>query len=358
MQNLLHWLKLPVDLVRNRLRGRTRPRYLTYIVTFACNARCIMCDSWQKPPQNELTLAELDRICAQLPRMDAVRLSGGEPFVRTDFEELAAIVQQRLQPALLHITTNGFLTRRIVDFCVQRDRATPLQLLISLDGMKDKHNQVRGHKNAWRMAQTTLAALAPRRRELNLSLAVNQTITDREGIAQYRELRQHLAQWGIHNQVVLAYDDSATYNSAGEALELTQQAGGYSLFGKELQTEDLRGLFADLRADSAHYRTPERLAKRYYLRGIENRLLHGKSAPNPPCVALNAHMRLFPDGAVPTCQFNSHLAGNLREQSFHDVWFGATAQRQRAWVNRCPGCWAECEVLPSAIYTGDLFWPR
>lgn len=22
--------------------------------------------------------------------------------------------------------------------------------------------------------------------------------------------------------------------------------------------------------------------------------------------------------------------------------------------NACPGCWAECEVMPSAIYTGDL----
>ncbi|MBK9138697.1 MAG: hypothetical protein IPM17_08045 [Verrucomicrobia bacterium] len=24
------------------------PRYLTYLVTFTCNARCIMCDSWKK----------------------------------------------------------------------------------------------------------------------------------------------------------------------------------------------------------------------------------------------------------------------------------------------------------------------
>ena len=29
-------------------------------------------------------------------------------------------------------------------------------------------------------------------------------------------------------------------------------------------------------------------------------------------------------------------------------------EKQRNWLYKCPGCWAECEVLPSAIYTGDL----
>jgi hypothetical protein len=33
---------------------------------------------------------------------------------------------------------------------------------------------------------------------------------------------------------------------------------------------------------------------------------------------------------------------------------GAVADRQRAWVRKCPGCWAECEVVPNALYSGDL----
>jgi MoaA/NifB/PqqE/SkfB family radical SAM enzyme len=79
-----------------------------------------------------------------------------------------------------------------------------------------------------------------------------------------------------------------------------------------------------------------------------------KAVPNPPCVALNAHLRLFPNGDVPTCQFNTKKAGNLRQQSFEELWFGAKTEVQRDWVRKCPGCWAECEVLPSAIYTGEL----
>lgn len=65
-------------------------------------------------------------------------------------------------------------------------------------------------------------------------------------------------------------------------------------------------------------------------------------------------MRLFPNGDVPTCQFNSRIVGNLRAASFAEVWGSAQATEQRDWVRRCPGCWAECEVLPSAVYTGAL----
>jgi hypothetical protein len=62
----------------------------------------------------------------------------------------------------------------------------------------------------------------------------------------------------------------------------------------------------------------------------------------------------LPNGQVPTCQFNTKSAGSLRHQSFDELWFGEPARGQRAWVHRCPGCWAECEVLPNAFYTGDL----
>ena len=57
---------------------------------------------------------------------------------------------------------------------------------------------------------------------------------------------------------------------------------------------------------------------------------------------------------MPTCQFNTNAAGNLRDEKFKDLWESANVQKQREWVSKRPGCWAECEVLLSAIYTGDL----
>jgi hypothetical protein len=57
---------------------------------------------------------------------------------------------------------------------------------------------------------------------------------------------------------------------------------------------------------------------------------------------------------VPTCQFNTREVGSLRHQSFEELWRGTPIEEQRGWVRRCPGCWAECEVLPNAVYTGGL----
>lgn len=131
------------------------------------------------------------------------------------------------------------------------------------------------------------------------------------------------------------------------------EIGQFTTFG-EFTDQNLRDLLDEVENDARSLSFGERLAKRYYLKGIRNRLLKKKGTPNPKCVALNAHLRIFPNGDVPTCQFNSHIIGNLRRQTFHEVWKSAAAAEQRSWVKRCPGCWAECEVLPSAIYTLDL----
>jgi MoaA/NifB/PqqE/SkfB family radical SAM enzyme len=312
-----------------------------------------MCDSWKMPRRNELTTDELAKIFTQLPRLDVVRLTGGEPFVRQDMGEIASLVVRHLRPIVVHITTNGFLTERIVKFCEQRTRRTRLQLLVSVDGVGEKHNAVRGSRLAWRSVMETINALAPRQRELNLELSVNQTIVDVEGMEHYRRLRGILQPLGVHHQIVMAYDTSATYNLKTEVDLAPQEIGQFTTFG-EFSHSDLVDLLDEAEEDSRSLPWFQRWAKRYYLRGIRNRLLAGVGDPNPSCVALNSHLRIFPNGDVPTCQFNSQVVGNLREQSFSEVWNSVLAKEQRTWVRRCPGCWAECEVLPNAVYTLDL----
>src|SRR5262249_31286998 len=129
--------------------------------------------------------------------------------------------------------------------------------------------------------------------------------------------------------------------------------GSFSTFG-QLERGELESLFAEIERDLAAYPPPERVAKRYYLDGIRRRLLADEASPNPPCVALNAHLRLFPNRDVPTCQLTTRRVGNLVAQPFAEVGRSRLAAEQRAWVRRCPGCWAECEVVPNAIYSGDL----
>ncbi len=353
---MMRSLEVLRTVLRNRRGHVGPPRMMTYTVTFTCNARCIMCDSWKKPSPNDLTLEELERIFDQLPRLDGVRLTGGEPFVRKDMLQIAHLAQDKLKPMYLHITSNGFLTDRIVRFAEDRKKDIPVFMLVSVDGVKEKHNHVRGRTTAWDSVMKTLHALAPRQKELNMHLAVNQTIVDAEGAAHYRKLRDILKPLGVYNNVVMAYDASATYNVKDEVELAPTEIGQFTTFGEDFTDDVLKQLLNDVETDLIELPLAQRKAKEYYVRGIRNRLLGNTGEPNPKCVALNTHFRLFPNGDVPTCQFNTKKVGNLRHQSFEEIWYGASDKmgRQRDWVKKCPGCWAECEVLPNSFYTGDL----
>jgi MoaA/NifB/PqqE/SkfB family radical SAM enzyme len=350
-------LSVLAGILANRTGRRDRPRMLTYAVTFTCNARCVFCDSWKKPSRDALTLAEIERIFTDLPRMDVVRLTGGEPFVRPDLPDIVRLAERKLRPAVLHVTTNGFLTDRIVKFAERRDHRRPLHLLVSIDGLKEVHDRTRGSDAAFDRAIATLEALAPRRKELGLRIAVNQTVADREGAEHYRRLREYLRPLGVKNQLVLAYARSATYSTDRETVVAPESEGDFEAFGR-IPAGELSALLDEAMEDTRDLPFAARIAKRYYLRGIRNRLLGGRGTPNPSCVALASHLRILPNGDVPTCQFNSVTVGNLRRQTFDAVWPSAAAREQRAWVKACPGCWAECEVVPSGLFTGDLLTPR
>ena len=130
---------------------------------------------------------------------------------------------------------------------------------------------------------------------------------------------------------------------------------GYPLHPR-LQGTDALGFARRQLGGVARMRDPLlRIGKRYYLRGLVQRLDPVAGAIlKPRCVALRSHLRLLPDGGVPVCQFNTQRAGNLLAQGFDEVWHGPQAREQREWVDTCNGCWAECEVVPNALYSGDL----
>ena len=219
--------------------------------------------------------------------------------------------------------------------------------------MSDKHNHVRGRDTAWDTTSETVRALAPRQQELNLQLSVNQTIVDSEGIEQYRQLRDYLRPMNVRVNVVMAYDASATYSLKLDTAVARSQIGQFTTFG-DFDPNRVRELADEVEADLDAFPWADRVAKRYYWRGVRGRLAQDSDALNPSCVALNSHLRIYPNGDVPVCQFNSRRVGNLRKQTFDEIWYGDAIAREREWVRKCPGCWAECEVLPNAIYTGDL----
>src|SRR6516165_4784506 len=107
-------LRFGLSVVTNRLGAVPRPAWCTYLVCYRCNARCKMCDSWRMKPGSELTPEQVGQVFGKVGRLDVVRLTGGEPFLREDFPAVADAVFQASAPAVLHVTSNGSFPDRAV----------------------------------------------------------------------------------------------------------------------------------------------------------------------------------------------------------------------------------------------------
>ena len=353
-----NWLRIIGDVAVNRAGGvPRRPGWCTYLVTYRCNARCGMCDSWRIKPGTELSPEQARTVFAKIGRLDVVRLTGGEPFVRDDFAELARAVDEVASPAVLHITSNGSLPERVAEFVEQFTRPRKLRFMISFDGMPAEHDASRGREVTFALADQTVRRLVELRARFGVAVSINHTVISKQSLEDHVQIVERFAPLEVDVQAVLAYSDSAMYGlkrQRTKALDLVPKIG-YPLH-PNLEDADCVGFVERLLKRLDDVRDPLiRFGKRYYLRGLLARLRgERRPHPKPRCVALRSHLRILPDGGVPVCQFNGERVGNLLHQSFAELWQGPTTRESRNWVDACPGCWAECEVMPSALYTGDL----
>ncbi|HEY4394497.1 MAG TPA: radical SAM protein [Polyangia bacterium] len=332
-----------------------RPSWCTFLVCYRCNARCKMCDSWRVKPGRELTPAQVDEVFAKVGRLDVVRITGGEPFLREDLLDVVRAVIARSDPFVLHVTTNGSFPDRVAAFvdALQREgHGERLAFMVSLDGMPEEHDQNRGDDVTFDTAVETIRRLVGR----GVRVAVNHTVISPRSLEDNTAIRDTLRPLGVDVHSVLAYSDSAMYSIKlrGTRAEHLIVPRGYPLH-PSLAEADVIGFVERELAEAEKLRWRERVGKRYYLRGLLARLRgEERPSPHPKCVALRSHLRLLPDGRVPVCQFNTETVGNLATDAFDEVWGSPAAEKARAWVDACPGCWAECEVIPSGIYTGDI----
>jgi MoaA/NifB/PqqE/SkfB family radical SAM enzyme len=349
-------LSLLADVARNRSGAVPRPRFVTWAVTLRCNATCGACDSWKLPAQEELTPDQAGAIFQELGRLDAVRLTGGEPTLRADLPALAEAVRRASRPGFLHLTTHGGFPDRVLALAEGYAEPRRLRILVSLDGLEEEHDRSRGRSASFARATETVRRLVALRSR-GVRVSVNHTIVSPRSLADGDGLRALFAPLGVDVQPVVAYQASATYSLElqGRKAEALIQRDRYPLHPALDAVETLAFVERSLRDLSGLRDGATRLAKRYYLRGLAARLRGERPArPHPKCVALRSHLRLLPDGRVPVCQFNGEVVGRLPHQRAAEVWDGAAARSARAWVDACPGCWAECEVLPSAIYSGAI----
>jgi len=313
-----------------------------------------MCNVWKKEQKiaEELTLPEIEGIFKQLKKINVLRITGGEPFLRQDLAEIINKIEKINSPELIHITSNGILTEQIIEIVKKIECPEKIHIKISIDSIGKKHDEIRGITNAYDKAMETVKRLVELRGKTHLHVGVNQTIVEEKEIDSYSKLKKILEPLKVPVYPVIATDTTGSLYNDEDTANPNNATKTFTPFSKD----GLKKFINEMLKDSKKMNNlEERIVDRYHLKGLYNRLVNNKNKPNPKCVALNNHLRILPNGDIPVCLYNGNIVGNLKRTPFKDIWFGKDLKKYRTWVKNCQGCWFSCESAVSGIYTGDIW---
>ena len=142
-------------------------RQLFWECTLRCNLKCKHCGSDCKmeeltpdmPAEDFLRVIDEQVTPHVNPHEVLIIISGGEPLVRKDIEDVGLALYKREYP--WGMVTNGMaLTEeRFKRLCASGLRS----MAVSLDGMEDDHNWMRGHESSFKNAMRAIRLLAGQR---------------------------------------------------------------------------------------------------------------------------------------------------------------------------------------------------
>lgn len=132
-----------------------KPTVIQFPINNICNSRCQMCDIWKQEKGYELSPQDTKNILSDtlFDEVVGIGLNGGEPTLRKDLATLGRSVIDSL-PSLKNISliTNGLsenlVKKRVSElYDVCRDKGVHLDIMLSIDGVDEIHDLVRGRIN-------------------------------------------------------------------------------------------------------------------------------------------------------------------------------------------------------------------
>jgi len=165
------------------LLKRNKPLFgLFFQITDRCNSRCLMCFNWKKinKIENELSLNEIEKITKTIGYIPSLTIGGGEPFLRDDLVEICQIFSRNNQINRISIPTNCLLPNKIVDSVEKILGSCKLRLaiILSLDGIRETHDHIRGIKGNFKKVLETYGKLNRLSRKYpQLKININTTVS-------------------------------------------------------------------------------------------------------------------------------------------------------------------------------------
>ena len=327
------------------------PLIVSWNLTRKCNLKCSHCyiNATQNELKGELNTEESKRLIDQIAEVSRplLVLSGGEPLLRKDVYEL---IRYGTEKGLrMGLGSNGGL----IDAKAARDlkEAGVKTVSISLDSnVAAQHDEFRGVSGSWDKAVAAIKAL----RENDVLVQVNTTLTQ-QNYDQIDDIMTLAEQIGVENFHLFF-------------LVPTGRGAKIADISPAMYEDMIKGTFAKTHKHKLNVRpscAPQfmRIAKdmgldmRQWIRG---------------CIAGLYYCRVYPNGDITPCPYLPIKLGNVRENTFKEIWFNSPIFKALRNPNSlkgkcgaceyktlCGGCRARAYGLSSDFidYCGDLHEP-
>jgi Fe-coproporphyrin III synthase len=302
----------------------TYPTDVSIITTYRCQMQCKMCDIWENPSDSkrEITPKELE----MLPNFKFVNITGGEPFVRRDLEDIVEVMFKKSQRIV--ISTSGWHTDRIIKMA---ERFPNIGIRVSIEGLSQKNDDLRGREGSFDRAMRLLLTLKEMGiKDIGYGCTVSNKNSD-DMLWLYklsRELGMEFATASFHNSYYFHKDDNEITN-------------------KDEVINNFRKLMEELLKDNS----PKSWYRAFFNLGLINYI---REQPRMlPCEAGTANFFIEPYGDVYPCngledRYWKESMGNIRDvATFDELWFSEQAEKVRGLVRTCPkNCWMVGTAAP------------
>ena len=287
------------------------------IVTYRCPMRCKMCNIWASPTKIEEELKPEEY--TKLPQCNAINVTGGEPFVREDLEEIIKILRTKTDRIV--ISSSGYFEDRIIKLF---EKYPDLGIRISIEGLSQKNDELRGREGGFDKGLRTLLTLHDMGiKDIGFGITVSNNNS-----------ADMLSLYSLAKQLNLQFATAAFHNSFYF----------HKYDNKITNLEEVEGNFRKLIDKLLKEKHPKSWARAYFNYGLINYIRGNKRLL--PCEAGTENFFIDPFGKVLPCNGMEEdkwfdTFGNIKDvNSFDELWNSDKAEEIREHVRNCPkNCW-------------------
>ncbi len=282
-------------------------------VTYRCQAKCRMCSIWKIKEHDDIS----PDIYRRLPTtLRDVNISGGEPFLRADLEEIVRVVHSHIPRSRMVVSSNGLMGEDIIPRVLRLKEIFPrIGFAFSVDGVGEMQDFIRGVKGAYEKVISAVRGIK-RNGINNIRIAYTLTSDNPDHMIKVYRLAGEL---GVEFTMQVSHE-SDFFFGRNESSVISDNSGNFS--SGQLK-EDFETI---INGELSSYNL-KRWGKAFihygsYALAAEGRQLFS-SRPGEDFFYLD------PGGNIYPSVIHDHIMGNLKEDSFKGIWNSAESARVR-----------------------------